>query len=162
MFRGASNFNQPIMFNTGNVVNMSSMFYNAIRFNSPVEFTDTSNVRSAVGMFLLAESFNQPIIFNFSNVQVNEINIMFGETHNFREHVDIELSPVVIASVDLELMFFNSGNQDNVEKKHNRIISKEYAKKMFSHAATTREKVHRKDDLNRAFHSIDWPELDKH
>ena len=43
MFDGATNFNQPLDFDTRNVTNMGCMFISATNFNQPLDF-DTRNV----------------------------------------------------------------------------------------------------------------------
>ena len=62
MFDGAKKFNQPLIsWNTSNVKNMKYMFYEAISFNQPLNSWDTSNVEHMEYMFYGTESFNQDI-----------------------------------------------------------------------------------------------------
>lgn len=67
MFRNAMKFNSPVNFDTSKVENMGEMFKNANSFNQPVNF-DTQNVENMGEMFIYAPSFNQPLNFNTSKV----------------------------------------------------------------------------------------------
>nr|WP_308436108.1 BspA family leucine-rich repeat surface protein [Mycoplasmopsis bovis] len=51
----ASKINQPIRFDTRNVITMYSMFYEAKHFNSPLNF-DTRNVQNIEGYVLWCTS----------------------------------------------------------------------------------------------------------
>ena len=84
MFYFASNFNQPVNFNTSLVTNMREMFRQAANFNQPVNF-NTSSVTNMFQMFWFANSFNQDIsgwdidqVTNFvnfmSNVTLSTVN----------------------------------------------------------------------------------------
>ena len=48
---------------------MVGMFHDAISFNQPIDFSDTSKVETMHRMFAYATSFNQRIVFNTSNVK---------------------------------------------------------------------------------------------
>ncbi|BDB66062.1 hypothetical protein Hc94105_0247 [Helicobacter cinaedi] len=62
MFDGAKKFNQPLdSWNTSNVKNMKYMFYEATSFNQPLDSWNTSNVEHMEYMFYGTESFNQDI-----------------------------------------------------------------------------------------------------
>ena len=67
MFRNAMKFNSPVNFDTSKVEDMGEMFKNANSFNQPVNF-DTQNVENMGEMFIYAPSFNQPLNFNTSKV----------------------------------------------------------------------------------------------
>ncbi len=79
MFCCATNFNQPLNFDTSNVTDMSGMFYGATNFNQPLNF-DTSNVTNIANMFYVASNFNQPIYFQSSkkNIRIFELSPMRG------------------------------------------------------------------------------------
>jgi len=66
MFQNATNFNQPLQFNTSNVINMSYMFNNATNFNQPLNF-DTSKLTNMIYMFENAINFNHSIYFQSNN-----------------------------------------------------------------------------------------------
>ncbi|WP_434328469.1 BspA family leucine-rich repeat surface protein [Mycoplasma capricolum subsp. capricolum] len=70
MFFNASSFNQNISnWNTSNVTNMKRMFYGADNFNQPIGNWNTSNVTNMEFMFYRADAFNQDI----SNWNVNNV-----------------------------------------------------------------------------------------
>lgn len=65
MFAGATNFNSPVVLDTVNVTDMTSMFQNT-QFNQPVDF-ETANVKSMSWMFA-ATPFNQALAFDASSL----------------------------------------------------------------------------------------------
>ena len=67
MFYGATAFNKPLNWNTANVTNMSYMFYRATSFNQPLNW-NTANVTNMANMFASDTSFNQPLNWNTANV----------------------------------------------------------------------------------------------
>lgn len=67
MFYGATAFNQPLTFQTGNATDMGGMFLNATSFNQPLNF-DTSACISMLQMFYGTSTFNQPINFDTSSL----------------------------------------------------------------------------------------------
>ena len=75
LFGEAISFNEPLNWDTKNVINMSYMFYNAISFNQPLNF-NTENVNKMSHMFQLAKSFNQSLNFT-STKNVTDMRCMF-------------------------------------------------------------------------------------
>ncbi len=51
MFLSAKSFNQPLEFNTENVIKMKCMFFGAILFNKPLNF-NTENLTNVLYMYL--------------------------------------------------------------------------------------------------------------
>jgi len=68
MFIDCKMFNQPLKWDTHNVLDMSGMFYGCANFNSEIQFSDTSNVKDMSFMFSECIKFNKPIQFNTKNV----------------------------------------------------------------------------------------------
>lgn len=87
MFYEAKKFNQPIgLWNTSNVTNMRSMFSKAIIFNQPIGSWNTSSVSNMAGMFSWAIHFNQPIgSWNTSNVI--DMSHMFNRAWCFNQAI---------------------------------------------------------------------------
>ena len=76
-------FNEPIgTWDTSQVTNMSSMFYNAQIFNQPIGDWDTSQVTNMSCMFHEAHAFNQPIQ-NWNIHRVTIIINIFLHAHAF-------------------------------------------------------------------------------
>lgn len=63
LFYECSIFNDAniMSWNTGNITDMSSMFYNATNFNQNIGSWNTSSVTNMAGMFTLSTNFNQNI-----------------------------------------------------------------------------------------------------
>ena len=70
MFYNATNFNQPLHFDTSKVNNMGGMF-SETNFNQPLNF-DTTNVTDMYSMFSNTTNFNQPIYFKANNEECYE------------------------------------------------------------------------------------------
>ena len=87
MFDGATNFNQPLDFDTRNVTNMGCMFYKATNFNQPLDF-DTSGVTNMEGMFYGATSFNQLLDFDTGNV--TNMGRMFIDATSFNQALEFD------------------------------------------------------------------------
>ena len=82
MFEGCKSFNQPLDFNTSNVINMGSMFDGCRNFNQSLDF-DTSNVINMESMFEGCKSFNQPLDFDTSNV--TNMESMFDGADKYKQ-----------------------------------------------------------------------------
>ncbi len=91
MFAGATAFNQPVNFDTGKVENMSEMFSEATAFNRPVDF-DTNRVTDMSAMFSGATAFNQPVDFDTS--KVTSMKSMFSGATSFNQPVDFSTRSV--------------------------------------------------------------------
>jgi len=61
MFQGATAFNQPLTFDTKQVTDMHSMFSGAIAFDQDISGWDTSEVTDMADMFLGATEYNKPM-----------------------------------------------------------------------------------------------------
>ena len=72
MFSDEPGFNQPLNWDTRNVIRMEAMFHNATSFNQPLNFK-TQNVTNMEGMFHNATSFNQPLNFDTLNVTLVQL-----------------------------------------------------------------------------------------
>jgi hypothetical protein len=76
-------FNQNInSWNTGNVINMTAVFYGSRLFNQPLDNWDTSKVKGMAQMFSYAVAFNQPLPRNgnkWNTVSVTTVPIV-GES----------------------------------------------------------------------------------
>ena len=95
MFYGAKNFNQPLHFDTSNVTNMSRMFYDATSFNQPLNF-NTSNVTNMSFMFYHAISFNKLLQINTHNV--TNMSWMFAYATSFNQPLNFNTSNVTTMS----------------------------------------------------------------
>jgi surface protein len=73
MFQFASNFNQDLSWNVGNVDDMTNMFYTATNFNGNIRNWNVGNVIYMTGMFFDASSFNQDI----GNWDVGNVEVMY-------------------------------------------------------------------------------------
>lgn len=77
--------NKPLTWNTGNVNNMSNLFYNNLSFNQDISGWNTGNVTKMDYMFYGTEYFNQPLAnWNVSNV--TNMSYMFYES-NFNQDI---------------------------------------------------------------------------
>ncbi len=91
MFSHTAQFNEPIDFDTSNVINMRDMFSFAEAFDQPVDF-DTSNVTNMSCMFFETKSFNQSLNFNTSNV--TDMSHMFYCAESFNESLEFDTANV--------------------------------------------------------------------
>lgn len=87
----ASKINQPIRFDTRNVITMYSMFYEAKHFNSPLNF-DTRNVQNMKAMFYDALEFDQELKFNTKNV--TDMSLMFSGASKFNKPLNFDTKNV--------------------------------------------------------------------
>jgi len=86
-------FNQPVSFNTGKVTNMNNMFAGSGQvFNKAVTFSDTSKVTDMSFMFANASAFNQPVDFNTANV--TNMASMFFNANKFNQSVSFNTGKV--------------------------------------------------------------------
>jgi hypothetical protein len=73
-FSACLSFDSPINFNTSNVTSLQSFIsgfngiYGVCSFNSPITFSDTSQVNTMQGFIAYQPLFNQPLDFDTSNV----------------------------------------------------------------------------------------------
>ncbi|MBT1326628.1 BspA family leucine-rich repeat surface protein [Mycoplasma bovis] len=88
MFFGASKFNQDISkWKTENVTNMLSLFSGAEKFNKPLNLWNVSKVTQMSGMFQDAYEFNQDLNdWNVSNVR--DMEEMFQSARSFNGKID--------------------------------------------------------------------------
>ena len=100
--------NRSNEWNTSNVVNMASMFYNSDNFNSDITTWDTSNVTNMFNMFSNSYAFNQPIgSWNVSNV--TNMSRMFDNAISFNQN----LNSWDVGSVTNMSFMFNSASVFN-------------------------------------------------
>jgi len=74
------------LWNTSNVIDMSSMFCYAYNFNEDIGRWDTSNVTGMSGMFQFANKFNQDI-GGWDTSNVTDMRIMFGGAIMFNQDI---------------------------------------------------------------------------
>ena len=81
MFGGSTNFNDSniSLWNTSNVANMNTMFFNASSFNQDLQYWDTSNVTDMGVMFSGAGAFDQDIS-GWNTSKVTDMSSMFSST----------------------------------------------------------------------------------
>ena len=85
MFFDAKGFNQPLNnWDTSNVTNMAAMFDGAKAFNQPINNWDTSKVTNMSSMFDGAKAFNQPIN-NWDTSNVTDMSWMFAFAEAFNQ-----------------------------------------------------------------------------
>jgi surface protein len=87
MFWGATSFNQPVLFDTAAVTDMSYLFLDASRFNQRLATFDTSNVTEMRYMFAGAARFNQKVDM-FDTSKVTTMFYMFSDAHAFNQEVE--------------------------------------------------------------------------
>ena len=88
LFYGASLFNTDIgSWNTNSVKDMSLMFYFATTFNQNIGKWNTVAVENMSGMFLSANSFNQNI-GKWNTGAVNTMGAMFFDATSFNQDID--------------------------------------------------------------------------
>lgn len=118
MFYNCSSFNQPLNWDTSKVTYMRNMFYNCSSLNQPLNFV-TSKVVDMSNMFKNCKNFNQPLNFDTSNVE--DMNNMFYGCENLNQPLNFDTSKVV----DMRWMFdkcknfnqplnFNTSNVKNM------------------------------------------------
>jgi len=106
MFQNARLFNSPLSLeglgSTGKWVNMESMFWNAFRFNQPIDnIGDTSAVTNLRGAFYGVQDFNQPVtVLNTSSATI--MTAMFRGASRFNQPV---ANFVTTKVVDFGMMF---------------------------------------------------------
>ena len=110
-FKGASNmtYGATDTPDLSNVMDMSSMFFDARSFNGDISSWDVSNVKDMSYMFFYAESFNQPLN-KWDVSSVMDMSLMFAHANSFNQPLnDWDVSSVM----DMSLMFAhaNSFNQ---------------------------------------------------
>ena len=89
MFRGCTNLTgvgANWNWNTSNVTNMRTMFYEANNFNQPIGSWITSEVKDMSWMFTRASKFNQPI-GNWNTEKVTNMSTMFHQASNFNQPI---------------------------------------------------------------------------
>ena len=92
--------------NTSNVTDMSSLFYQATSFNDNISNWDVSNVTNMYSMFAGATLFNQPI-GSWNTGKVTTMGLMFYQASNFNQPVgDWDVSKVI----DRGGMFLQASN----------------------------------------------------
>ncbi len=88
MFNGATAFNRPLDWETENVTDMSDMFAGATSFNQPLAF-ETTGVTKMVAMFKNATAFNQPI--RLDTESVTDFTDMFNGTVAFNQRLNLSI-----------------------------------------------------------------------
>jgi len=91
MFRDATNFNQPFLFNTIDTTTMESMFQNAGSFNQSNIFLNTSKVTSMANMFKDATEFNGIITFSDTS-KVTTFAGMFQNASSYNQDIILDLT----------------------------------------------------------------------
>ncbi len=88
MFRTAMKFNSPVNhWDVSQVTNMSHMFYHAEAFDQPVDQWDTSGVVNMSGLFRNAVKFNQPLS-SWDLSSVTSMASMFSSAASFNQPLD--------------------------------------------------------------------------
>lgn len=83
LFEEAYNFNQPLDWDTKNVVYMNSMFYKASSFNNDVSNWDISNVKTTRSMFYKAYNFSIKPTWNTDHI--DDVSFMYYFTNIDRD-----------------------------------------------------------------------------
>lgn len=104
MFRGATNFNQPITFSTDSLQYTDSMFFGATAFNQPIDF-QANKLAVTTSMFANAVSFNRPVVLRNSLMLTTTTN-MFANATSFNSMVNISSTANV---TNMDFMFLNVG-----------------------------------------------------
>jgi surface protein len=124
MFYNCLSFNQDIgAWNTGNVESMANMFTNS-PFNQPIGNWNTSNVEIMFEMFKGASAFNQ----NINTWDVSKVTWFLGmfESSNFNQPLDQwQLNTNPTANIYLDRMFMNNPqfNQDISSWNTSRVVN---------------------------------------
>jgi len=92
MFAYATNFNQPVNFNTQNVDTMYAMFASALSFNQPIAFNATS-LTSASSIFESALTLNSSVTLTPS-LALTSVQRMFYNTTSFNQPVILKFQSV--------------------------------------------------------------------
>ena len=110
MFYNAENFNGNISsWNTSKVTYMHGMFYNATSFNSDISKWDTSEVTNMNSMFYYAKEFNGDIS-NWDTSSVTNMNYMFSNATSFNSNISSWNTSNVI---NMNSMFYNATKFDS-------------------------------------------------
>ena len=91
-FKGCTNFNSPLSFDTSIATNLYAVFNGCTNFNSSVTYSDTSNVIDMRNMFYNCGAFNQDV--NFDTSSVLYINDIFYGCTNFNKPVNFNTASV--------------------------------------------------------------------
>ena len=91
---------------------MSLMFYDAQRFNQPLDKWDTTNVTNMSGMFERATSFNQPLN-DWDTSNVKAIGYMFSKAKKFNQSLDNWNISKVVIDYDIKDIFLDSGLEED-------------------------------------------------
>ena len=89
LFKGFTNFNEPLYWDVGKVTNMSHMFYDCEKFDSELKGTDkvsewnVETVENMTSMFNGCKIFNQPLKWNVEKVK--DMSFMFRNCNNFNK-----------------------------------------------------------------------------
>ena len=92
MFFGATSFNSPLSFDTKNVTAMASMFNGATSFNQPLTF-NTENLTSTFRMFQNATSFNSTLTFS-NTLSITSMGSMFLGATSYNQITSLNTSSV--------------------------------------------------------------------
>ena len=125
MFSNCTRFNSPIgHWNVSNITKMDHMFCYARLFNQPLNTWDVSKVTDMCFMFQFASSFNQPLdLWNVSNIRY--IGYMFHYAIAFNQDISSwNVSNVIYMSYFLkEATCFNYTNRTKLLKWNSLLLS---------------------------------------